>query len=292
MTLQPALPIWLLVAAGVLVITATAIGLLRGRTAIGLLVTAALLLLCALVRPVIGSEQAVTRVAGDRDPNIFVVVDRSPDMAGSSIMQARSDIEVLIDRYPDARFAVIGFAARPSLDWPLSADTWSLRASAAAIGPDETAPADAANAGAAATVLRYQLIAATQQFPRARNLVFYLGAGAPGSELPPREFALPENSVDGGAVFGYGNAGVSTLQTVADQLGVPYLPRDPDSALDDQLGADDATAGEPVAARQGASGFQLYWVLSGAAAVLLLCALYQALRELRRTRLDRVEVSR
>ncbi|TQK29611.1 hypothetical protein [Arthrobacter sp. SLBN-53] len=292
MTLQPALPIWLLIAAGVLVITATAIGLLRRRAAIALLVMAAVLLLGALVRPVIGSEQAVTRVAGDRDPNIFVVVDRSPDMAGASIMQARSDIAALIDRYPGARFAVIGFAARPSLDWPLSADTWSLRPLAAAIGPDETAAVDSANAGAAATVLRYQLIGATQQFPRARNMVFYLGAGAPESELPPREFALPDNSVDGGAVLGYGNAGVSTLQTVADQLGVPYLPRDPDSALEDQLDADDVTAGEPVATRQAASGFELYWVLSGAAAVLLLFALYQALRELRRTRLDRVEVSR
>ncbi len=290
MTLQPALPVWLLITAAVLVIAVGVLGV-RGRRRA--LVAAALLLLCALLRPVIGgSEQAVTSVAGDRDPNIFLVVDRSPDMAGPSVVQARNDIEALIDRYPDARFAVIGFAARPSLDWPLSADTWSLRPVVADIGVDDTATADSANAGAAATVLRYQLIAATQQFPRARNLVFYLGAGAPGSDFPAREFALPENSVDGGAVLAYGIAGRSTLQTVADQLGVPYLPREPGSSVADQLDADDVTASVPAATKQTASGFELYWVLSGAAAILLLGALYHVLLELRRTRLDRVEVGR
>ena len=39
-------------------------------------------------------------------------------------------------------------------------------------------PSTQTNAGAANTVLRYQLIGAAQQYPRARNLVFYLGAGA------------------------------------------------------------------------------------------------------------------
>ncbi|MEH3131259.1 MAG: hypothetical protein PGN27_15010 [Mycolicibacterium neoaurum] len=290
MTLQPALPIWLLIAAAVLVIAVSVLGL-RAKSRAP--VAAALLLLCALLRPVIGgSAQGVTSVAGDRDPNIFLVVDRSPDMAGTSVIQARNDIEALIDRYPDARFAVIGFAARPSLDWPLSADAWSLRPIVAGIGVDDTASADTANAGAAATVLRYQLIAATQQFPRARNLVFYLGAGTPGSDFPPREFALPENSVDGGAVLAYGTAGETTLRTVADQLGVPYLPREPGSSVADQLDADDVTASAPAATRQTVSGFELYWVLSGTAAMLLLGALYHVLRELRRTRLDRVEVGR
>ncbi|MGN7782341.1 VWA domain-containing protein [Mycolicibacterium sp. 22603] len=299
MTLQPALPVWLLIATGVLVITASVLGLRGRHTEIGLLgrrwvlVTAVLLLSGALLRPVIGgSEQAVSRVAGDRDPNVFLVVDRSPDMAGPSMEQARNDIEALIDRYPDARFAVIGFADRPSLEWPLSADTWSLRPMAASIDADAAAPADTANAGAAATVLRYQLIGATQQFPRARNLVFYLGSGTPGSIFPAREFALSENSVDGGAVLGYGTGGAQTLRAVADQLGVPYVPREPDGSVDDQLDTDAATAGEPAASRQPASGWELYWVLSGAAAVLLLGALYHALREVRRTRLDREEVGR
>ena len=73
-------------------------------------------------------EQATVRVAGDGDPNVFLVVDRSADMrvedlAGGRVRMAgaRDDIAALIDRYPDARFAVIAFASRPSLDWPLSA---------------------------------------------------------------------------------------------------------------------------------------------------------------------------
>ncbi len=155
---------------------------------------------------------------------------------------ARNDLEALIDRYPRARFAVIGFSSAPSLDWPLSADTWSLRPVLDTITPYAYGP-DAVtltNAGAASTVLRYQLISAVQQYPRATTLVFYLGAGAPESALPAREFVPPAEAVDGGAVLGYGTpAGgripgtdiersavdETTLRAVADQLGVPYVAR-------------------------------------------------------------------
>ncbi|WP_304108430.1 hypothetical protein [Mycolicibacterium bacteremicum] len=290
MTLQPALPVWLLIAAAAVVLAAAVLGR-RGPHRI--LIVVAVLLLGALLRPVIGdSEQAITRVAGERDPTVFLVVDRSPEMSGPAMAQARSDMAALIDRYPDARFAVIGFAARPALDWPLSADRFSLRPVVSTITVDESVPADTANAGAAANVLRYQLIGATQQFPRARNLVFYLGSGTPGSPLPPREFDLPEAAVDGGAVLGYRDAGTAALRGVAEQIGVPFVPREPDRPLDDLLGADDMTDGGSEAGTQAPAGFELYWALSGVAAVLLLGVLYQALRELRRTRLDRVAVGR
>ena len=89
-------------------------------------------------------------------------------------------------------------------------------------------------------MLRYQLISAVQQYPRATTLVFYLGAGAPESRLPAREFDPPADSVDGGAVLGYGTAAGgpipgtdiersavddAALRAVADQLGVPYVAR-------------------------------------------------------------------
>lgn len=40
---------------------------------------------------------------------------------------ARDDIATLMDRYPNARFAVNSFASRLALNWPLSQDNWSLR---------------------------------------------------------------------------------------------------------------------------------------------------------------------
>ena len=95
-----------------------------------------------------------------------------PDLEGRTRMElAHNDIQALIDRYPQARFAVIGFASGPSLEWPLSADSWSLRPVMDTVTP-YTYGSDAVtqtNAGAANTVLRYQLISAVQQYPRART---------------------------------------------------------------------------------------------------------------------------
>ena len=291
MTLQPALPPLLLGGVGLLIIAAV---LLRRRSGAGSaygLVIAAILLLVAAARPVLGgSEPAVTGIAGDREPNIFLIVDRSADMAAAGT-EVRADIDAVLEGHPDARFAVITFDARPSLDWPLSADSWSLRPTLDAATPFARAADSMTNVGAAGNVLRYQLIGAAQQFPQARNLVFYFGAGAPDSTVPQREFRIPEGAVDGGAVFGYGAAAQERLRAVADQIGVPYLSGETDTAAD-VAAPEDASAALLAELAATSSGFQLYGVLAGMAAVVLLFELYRALRHLRRTRLDRIEVDR
>jgi Ca-activated chloride channel family protein len=309
MTLHPVLPALLLVAVAVLLAVAQILALRRWRTSgrnrtmlwRWLLVTfAALLLVVAAARvTIVAGDEAPTRIAGDAEPNVFLVVDRSPDMAvrdldGRTRMEvARNDLDVLIDRYPRARFAVIGFSSAPSLDWPLSADTWSLRPVLDTITPYAAGP-DAVtltNAGAASTVLRYQLISAVQQYPRAKTLVFYLGAGAPESELPAREFVPPAEAIDGGAVLGYGTAaGETTLRAIADQLGVPFVARSNDEALTAEL--PESSAGEPTTALASAGGeTETYWLPALGAAVLILIELYLVLRDLRRSRFVSVDVT-
>ena len=72
-------------------------------------------------------------------------------------------------------------------------------------------------------MLRYQLIAAGQQYPESKSLVYDFGSGAGGSRAPQGEFDPLPGSVDGGAVFGYGAAlNEPGLQRIAQQLGVPY----------------------------------------------------------------------
>ena len=255
------------------------------------LVVAAVLLLIAMFRPTLGDgEPAVTRIAGEREPSVFLIVDRSAEMSAHMAL-ARADVNAVIDRYPDARFSLITFDARPSLDWPLSADSWSLRPIIAAADPYPRGVDVVTNAGAASTVLRYQLIGALQQFPKAENLVFYFGAGATDSTVPQREFQIPENAVGGGAVFGYGPGGAPVLQAVADQLGVDYLQREQIQAVAEVI--PEAADVEPTPENDPASsGFELYWALAGIAALLILAELYHALRHLRRTRLDRIAVGR
>ncbi|MDT5112311.1 MAG: Ca-activated chloride channel [Mycobacterium sp.] len=308
MTFHAVLPPLLLAALAAAIVLARVLVLHRnrgtGRTRTALwrwvgLTSAALLLLCAAARPVLGPDVPdVTRVADDNAPNVFLVVDRSPDMGidesgdgRSPISEARADIVALIDRYPGARVAVIAFASRPSLDWPLSADTWSLRPVMSALTPYASAP-DAtaqANVGAAANVLRYQLFGAMQQYPRAKNQVFYLGAGALELDRPPSEFDLPEGSVDGGAVLGYGPAAAS-LRSVAAQIGVPYLSRDGRAPLADALPADPPGAAGPPLAAQVPEQAELYWAFALGAAALLLVELYLVLREFRRTRMASADV--
>lgn len=248
------------------------------------LTTAGLLLLVAALGPVAGrTHDTVPRPAGETEPNIFVLPDRSADMSGPQIAAARDDVAALIERYPRARFALISFADRPSVDWPLSADTWSLRPVVAATNAAPEAPdAPDANVGAAANILRYQMISAVQQFPRARNLVFYLGAGAPESQAPQRGFQLPEHAVDGGAVLGYDDAGAQALRAVAAQIGVQFVSRTDATPLGEALPADEtreqATSAEPVS-----TAVELYWIFAAVAALLVLVELYLVLREFRRT---------
>lgn len=322
MTLHPVLPPLLLAAAAVL-IAAQVVALRRwrlsGRNRVMLwrwllVTTSAALLVVAATRVVItGDGESAPRSEGDTEPNVFLVVDRSPDMAvedidgRSRIQAARDDMQALIDRYPRARFAVIGFASDPALDWPLSADTWSLRPMVDTITPYAYGPdaVSQANAGAANTVLRYQLISAVQQYPRASTLVFYLGAGTPGSRLPAREFAPPPESVDGGAVLGYGTTAggpipgtdierssvdETTLRAVADQLGVPYIARSEGALPTGEL-PDSGRSSEPSTAVASAGGqTETYWLPALGAAVLILIELYFVLREFRRSRFVGVDV--
>ncbi len=247
MTFQPALPTVVLIAVAVVVIAMRLLTMRRLYATAGGrwstvwrwsgLTLAVLLILIAAARPGIdhGERGAAAAARSADNTNVFFIVDRSPDSAvedhgdGEPRMSIiRNDIEALIDQYPGARFAMIAFASRPSLDWPLSEDAWSLRPEVARLTPyPASADDEDVNAAAAANVLRYQLIGAGQQYPDSESLVFYFGSGAAGSRAPQGEFDPTAGSVDGGAVFGYGAArNEQGLRRVAEQLGLPYVDRD------------------------------------------------------------------
>ena len=324
MTLYPVLPPLLLAAVAALLVGARVVAFRQWRASgrhraalwrwLGITAAAVLLLMAAARVVIVVDDQPAVRSAGDAEPNVFLLLDRSPDMAvrdlgdRSRMEVARDDIEALIDRYPRARFAVIEFSSAPTLRWPLSADTWSLRPEFDTVAPYSYGPdaATQANAGAASTVLRYQLISAVQQYPRATNLVFYLGAGAPESRLPAREFDPPADSIDGGAVLGYGTAAGgpipgadvdlsavddAALRTIATQLDVPYVPRSDRAPLADVL--PDGGAGNGTAAAVGAAGprTETYWLPAFGAAALILIELYLVLRDFRRSRLAGMTVA-
>lgn len=313
MTFQPVLPTVVLIVVAVVVIAMRLLSMRRLYATAGGrwstvwrwtgLTLAVLLLLIAAARPGIdhGERGAAATRAAD-NTNVFFIVDRSPDSGledhggnQSRMAAIRDDIEALIDQYPGARFAMIAFASRPSLDWPLSEDAWSLRPEVARLTPyPVSADNEDVNAAAAANVLRYQLIGAGQQYPNSESLVFYFGSGAAGSDAPQGEFEPTAGSVDGGAVFGYGAArDAPGLRAVAEQLGVPYVDRDDGRPI-----AESAPGGGTPQPTTGATTpsdvpgrTELYWVFTLLAAVLLLFELFAGIRDIRRTRLARRDVT-
>ncbi|KUI27769.1 hypothetical protein AU195_03965 [Mycobacterium sp. IS-1496] len=250
----------------------------------GAMTLAITLLLLATTRPALDSSSGDT---GDRgsgaDTNVFVVLDRTVD--------ARSDIDALLERYPEARFAVIAFAPDPTLAWPLSQDVWSLQPEVdtlTALPPGDPARADAAAPG---NILRYQLIQAGQQYPGSQNLVVYAGAGAPGASTAQGGIDVPADAVSGGAVLGHPADGAiddATLRRVAADLGVPYVDRRAGGELPPLETRQDAGAAtEPVPA---AARTELYWLLCLLAAGLLLGEIWLSVRELRQSRVARRDV--
>lgn len=253
-----------------------------------------LLLLLAVTRPALRDDRTRrdTTPAAGADLNVFLVVDRSAgvadpdgDAGAARIGPIRDDVAAVLKQYPGARYALVGFVSRASLDWPLSADVWSLQPTVAALAPQD-ARADA-NAGAADNVLRYQLIQATQQYPGSRNVVLYFGSGAPGSRQPQGDFNLLGGSVAGGAVLGYGSGDAidePKLHRIAAQLGVPYERREAGRPFHPAL---------PAAAdrAEAVDRTELYWLPALVAAVLLLAEIYLSIRQFRRGRLARRDLA-
>ena len=188
---------------------------------------------------------------------------------------------------------MIAFASRPSLDWPLSEDAWSLRPEVARLTPyPASADDEDVNAAAAANVLRYQLIGAGQQYPDSESLVFYFGSGAAGSRAPQGEFDPTAGSVDGGAVFGYGAArNEAGLRRVAEQLGLPYVDRDDGRSVAESAPGRGEAAPSAGLSTGVADRTELYWVFTMLAAMLLLFELFASIRDIRRTRLARRDVA-
>lgn len=301
MTFQPLLP-WpiLAVVAGALALARLvalrqvllSAGRRRARTVLRWsgVTLAVLLVIAAAARPGLRDDnpRGGTTAAGAH-LNVFLVVDRSVD--SDAIAGMRDDMAALIKRYPAARYALVAFASRAALNWPLSEDVWSLRPTIAALdsyrgGPNAGLDVDA---GAANTVLRYQLLQATQQYPGSRNIVLYFGSGAPGSRAPQGDFTI--GAVDGGAVLGYGRADAideAELRKVAGQLAVPYVHRESGQPFQPDL--PDRPDGAGMRA-EDVGRIELYWLPALIAAVLLLTEIYLSVREFRRGRIARRDLT-
>ncbi|EFV15121.1 vWA domain-containing protein [Segniliparus rugosus] len=265
MTLSPFLPEWLLVAAAALIVIARSATMWRmlrqargsarsaqlrrwGRWAS---VTAALLaVVLAAAGPVADGEDVVTATANQTkriDPtganlNVYLVVDRSISTLArdqgpgegtarqSRLTAIRADSAALLEKFPEARFSVVDWGRSAEVEWPLSADRYTLGSTLhglpaydlGSVSPDgDIADARAlfdVDRGAAAPLLRPMLDYQRTAYPERANVVVYFGCGEhDGVQRPQTSFGDVAGLFDGGVVLGYGTPAGGELLTNAGQ---------------------------------------------------------------------------
>lgn len=207
----------------------------------------------------------------------------------------RADVATLADELAGARFALISFDSSAVLRTPLTSDAGSVVTAVDVLRQEITTYSSGSTITEAHDLLRDQLDAAREADPSRANVVFYLGDGEQTADSEPGSFADLAGDVDGGAVLGYGTdeggrmrefdgyadeysdlgyiedrtqpgspealsrIDEDALRTLAGQLGVPYVHREPDVDLAPVLA--DAKEGR-VASDEGTaeSLTDLYWI--------------------------------
>ncbi|MFT4259693.1 VWA domain-containing protein [Microbacterium sp.] len=248
------------------------------------------------------------------DTDIVLVVDTTAsivaedwDGAKPRLDGVRDDVQAIVDEYPGARFALIVFAASAELRMPLTTDTTALISSLEVLRPEVTSRSRGSSVGIAARMLDDTLTNAAKASSERSRMVFYFGDGEQTDGGTPESFASSAAFTDGGAVFGYGTAeggpmklttgGVdpssgsgeyiqyqgqnalstideANLQTIAEQLGVPYQHREADAAP--ELPAAPTTTTTLSESGEVGNVIELYWVFALLVAVLLAVELARA----------------
>lgn len=215
MTLDPLLPLPLLVPAALLFVAACVLCLVRERErrlAWGLRAGVALALSFALLRP--GTEVSVgsTQVAASAD--VFILADTSASAAAEDwdgerprLEGIREDIGAIVDAVPGARYSLITFDSTAEPRMPLTTDDAAMRTAAEVMQPEIGSYSGGTSIGVASGLLSERLEAAAAERPDSARLVFYLGDGEQTATGEPESFRDCAALVTGGAVFGYGTAG-------------------------------------------------------------------------------------
>ena len=247
--------------------------------------------------------------------------DRQSRMSG-----IRSDIAALIKEYPRARFSVIAFASKSGTDWPLSDDAWSLDSMVQGLSPYTLVAPDAARQTdplAAKDELAKQLKAAAERYPDSKSLVFYFGSGDSGSRSSSGSLGLADGAVAGGGVLGYGTAAggpvpqgwingtkvyqndpatgtpvnsaldEARLKQIASDLGVAYSHREANQPIAGVLPSFEPANSDEDQKRLSklVDRRELYWLFALLSAALVLNEIVWTIREFRRNRMSRKDVT-
>ena len=319
MIFQPVLTPWLIARIGLPLAAVAVLCLVKAPDLRARMLWVGRLLLvlacCALLlRPGIPGGTSQTLAT---DTDVVLVVDTTASIVAEDwdgdrprLDGVRADVQAIINEYPGARFALVTFDATAELRMPLTTDTTALASAMEVLRPEVTSQSQGSSIGVASALVSETLEGAASSSPDRSRMVFYFGDGEQTAATEPESFAASDEYTDGGAVLGYGTAeggpmkdtslgdsgdayiqyqgadalsviDETNLQTIAEELGIPYQHRTADAGI--ELPEAPTTTTNYAESGEVGNVIELYWI---AAVVMgLLLAVELAVATARVTRL-------
>lgn len=275
----------------------------------------AVLVLLMAVRPVVG---AASGAGASSQADVLLVIDRTISMRAEDygggqprINGVREDVKRIIENSPGARFAVISFDSSPQVESPFTSDTTAVQTLVDAMPTQSHYYAAGSSISSAVPLIEKTLIDARKAGPERVRHVVYLGDGEHTLDTPVDSFSKISGLVADGAVLGYGTdeggrmlrddsnrkeyvpddnyddaisrIDETNLETIADQLGVPYQHRTDPGPVDFHP---KSTFGAALGSSTVTSGFELYWIFAIGVFVLALSELWGLAGSYRQLRKD------
>ena len=252
------------------------------------------------------------------DTDVVLVVDTTASIVAEDwdgdrprLDGVRADVQAIINEYPGARFALVTFDATAELRMPLTTDTTALASAMEVLRPEVTSQSQGSSIGVASALVSETLESAASSSPDRSRMVFYFGDGEQTAATEPESFAASDEYTDGGAVLGYGTAeggpmkdtslgdsgdsyiqyqgadalsviDETNLQTIAEELGIPYQHRTADAGI--ELPEAPTTTTNYAESGEVGNVIELYWIAAVAMGLLLAVELAVATARVARLR--------
>ncbi|WP_193104070.1 VWA domain-containing protein [Brachybacterium sp. FME24] len=283
-----------------------------------------ILLLVVALRPVTPLDGEQTE---RMNANVFFVVDRTgsmnaEDYDGDSprLEGVKADMTRIMGMTEGSRYSIIAFDSSATQQLPLTTDAGAASAWIDTLTTEPTAYSQGSNVDRPLQSLLVELTETQREDPDSQILVYFLSDGENTDDQDSESFDQAAGFIDGGGVLGYGTAeggpmkavggatdgeyitgpdgqqGISTideeqLQTIADQMAVPYLHReDPEAEIEGTMEGITLRSIPIESSREVASFEDWYWIASIPLALLLIWELGEMTYRLPR-KLDRHDIS-
>lgn len=214
MTLDPVLPVWMIVlVCGAMVVFAVVQFTARrsSRGSWHWLARAGLAVLVAgmALRPGLPGNHQPPAASGDVD--VYFVVDTTSSMAAEDfgdgeprLVGVRADVEAMATELRGARYSLISFDAVTVQRLPLTTDTSAIVSGAKALNQEITYYSSGSSISQPVEFLVDLLEDDQAEHPERQRVLYYLGDGEQTVAEPPASFEPVAPFIDGGAVLGYG----------------------------------------------------------------------------------------